>query len=71
MKITLDIPDADAGPIVDGLCAATGWTEASGKTKAAWAKDKLVAWIKDTAKRGVVRQSMVNAAAAIDPVTIT
>ena len=71
MKITLDIPDADAGPIVDGLCAATGWTAESGKTKAAWATDILVAWIKDTAMRGVVRQCIASAAAAIDPVTIT
>jgi len=63
MQITLNIPDGNAGDIVDGVCAATGWTAASGQTKAQW--------IKDTAKRGLLRTSHANISATIDPVTIT
>ena len=71
MTINLTIPDANAGDIVDGVCAATGWTDASGQTKAQWAKAKLAQWIKDTAKRGLLRTSQANITATIDPVTIT
>ncbi len=71
MTISLNIPDTDATQIVDGICAATGWTEASGKTKAAWAKEKLVAWIKDTAKRGLLRTSQATINTSVDPIAIT
>lgn len=71
MTITLNIPDTDATQIVEGVCAATGWSEASGKTKAAWAKEKLVTWIKDTAKRGLLRNSQATINTSIDPITIT
>jgi len=71
MQITFDIPDAQAAQIVDGLCAATGWTAASGVGKGQWAKDAIVKLIKDTAKRGQARQSMANIAATIDPLNIT
>jgi len=71
MNITLTIPDADATQIVDGVCAATGWTAASGKTKAQWAKEKLVQWVKDTTKRGLLKTSQADISAAIDPVVIS
>jgi hypothetical protein len=71
MKIAFDIPDAQAPQIVDGICAATGWTAAGGVAKGQWAKDAIVKFIKDTAKRGQMRQSMSSIAATIDPVTIT
>jgi len=71
MTITLTIPDANGSQLVDGVCAATGWTVASGRTKAEWAKEKLAQWIKETAKRGLLRTSQTNIATAIDPVTIT
>lgn len=71
MTITLNIPDTDATQIVEGVCAATGWSEASGKTKAAWAKEKLVTWIKDTAKRGLLRTSQTTINTSIDPIVIT
>ena len=71
MTISLNIPDADATQIVEGVCAATGWSEASGKTKAAWAKEKLVTWIKDTAKRGLLRTSQTTINTSIDPIVIT
>ena len=71
MNIQLNIPDASAPDIVDGICAATGWTVESGKTKAQWAKEKLVLWVKETAKRGLVRTSQATITSTIDPVVIT
>ena len=71
MNINLTIPDATAPQIVDGICAATGWTAASGSPKAQWAKDKLVLWIKETAKRGLLKTSQASISTTIDPVTIT
>ena len=71
MQITLTIPDGNAAEIVDGLCAATGWTAGSGQPKAAWAEDKLTLWIKETAKRGLLRASQTNINATIDPLAIT
>ena len=71
MNINIVIPDANAARVVDGICAATGWTAESGKTKAVWAKEKLVQWIKDTAKRGLVRTSLGSIATEIDPLAIT
>lgn len=70
MIINLNIPDVNAPDIVDGICAATGWTSGSGQTKAQWAKDKLVLWIKETAKRGLLRTSQTNIASTIDPVIV-
>ena len=71
MTIQLNIPDGDAAQIVEGICAASGWTAASGKTKGVWAKEKLVAWVKETAKRGLLRQSQTTISSAVDPVAIT
>ena len=71
MTITLNIPDGEAPQIVDGICAATGWTVASGKTKGVWAKERLVLWVKDTAKRGLLRESQTTISGNIDPVVIT
>ncbi len=71
MKITFDIPDGQAAQIVEGMCAATGWTAASGVTQAQWAKDAVVKYIKDTAKRGQVKQAMSSIAATVEAASIT
>ena len=71
MTINLNLPDENATQLVNGICTATGWTDASGKTKAEWAKAQLVQWIKDTAKRGLLKDSQTSISTAIDPVTIT
>jgi len=71
MTITLNIPDANATQLVDGICAATGWTDASGVTKAVWAKAQTATWIKETAKRGLLKESHATIATTIDPVSIT
>ncbi len=71
MILTINIPDADAPQIVNGICAATNYDAASGKIKAEWAKDKVVAWIKDTAKRGQLMNSRASIVTAVDNVSIT
>jgi hypothetical protein len=71
MNINLTIPDADAPQIVDGVCSATGWTAASGKTKAQWAKEKLGQWVKETAKRGLLKSSQTDINGTIDPIVIS
>ena len=71
MTITFEIPDGQAAQVVDGVCAATGWTAASGVTKAQWAKDAVVKYLKDTAKRGQVKQAMSSIVAAVEAVSIT
>jgi hypothetical protein len=71
MIVSLNIPDGSASQIVDGVCAATGWTAGSGKTKAEWAKGALANWAKETAKRGLLMQERTTITGAIDPVEIT
>lgn len=71
MNLNLTIPDANATDIVNGICAATGWTVASGVTKAVWAKAQTATWIKETAKRGLLKESHATIATTIDPVSIT
>ena len=71
MTITLDIPDGDAAQLVEGICSATGWTVESGTTKPQWAKEKLVTWIKETAKRGLLRNSQQLINSTLDPIVIT
>jgi hypothetical protein len=70
MNINIVVPDANAARVIDGICTATGWTAESGKTKAVWAKEKLIQWIKDTAKRGLLRDSMTSIASEVDPLSI-
>ena len=71
MTVSLNIPDASATQIVEGVCAATGWTAGSGKTKAEWAKTMLGNWVKETAKRGLLTQERATIVATIDPIEIT
>ena len=70
MIINLNIPDASAADLVNGIAAGTGWTAASGMTKAEWAKAKLAQWMKDTAKRGLLKTRLTELNTSIDPVTI-
>jgi hypothetical protein len=71
MKITFEITDAQDARIVDGICLATGWTAESGIAKGQWAKDAVVKYMRDTAKRGQVRETMSNIGAAVDAVSIS
>jgi len=71
MQINLNIPDASAAQIVDGVCRATGFTAGSGLTKGQWAKGKVIEYIKSTAKRGLQMDSADSIKTTIDPVSIT
>ena len=71
MKIDVTIPDADSTRVLEGIAVATGWTTESGKTKAAWARERCAAFVKDTAKRGLLRKQQLKIAGDIDAVVIT
>ena len=71
MNINITIPDASSNSIVDGVAQATGWTTESGKTKAAWTRDKTASWLKETAKRGLLRKSQTNINAEIDAIVFS
>ena len=71
MTITLNIPDADAAQIVEGICAATGYDAGSGQTQAQWAKAQVVNLVKLTAKRGLWRASQTDINGTVDAVNIT
>ena len=71
MTLSINIPDAVATQVVDGICAATGWTAGSGKTKNVWAKEQVIAAVKRMAANGIVKDSMVMSKAAMDAAAIT
>ena len=71
MQININIPDETMQPILDGVCAATGFDAGGNKSQADWLKDKTVAWIKDTAKRGLLKQAQTTTAATVDAVAIS
>ena len=71
MNINMTIPDASSAEVLDGIAQATGWTAESGKTKAVWAREKCAGWVKDTAKRGLLRKQQLKIAGDIDAIVIT
>ncbi len=71
MQITLNIPDTEAPQIVNGICAATNYDPATSKDKVEWVKDKVVFWLKDTAKRGQLMNLRTNIVTAVDNISIT
>lgn len=71
MIVNLNIPDAAAPSVIDGICTATGWTAGSGKTQAEWAKLELVKWVKETAKRGLLMEQRTLITDAVDPIVVS
>ena len=71
MNINMTIPDANSAEVLDGIAQATGWTQESGKTKAVWAREKCAAWVKETAKRGLLRKQQLKIGTDIDAIVIT
>ena len=71
MTLNINIPDAVAPQVVDGICAATGYDAASGKTKSAWAKEQLIQRMKNLAFSGAGRAAMTTTKAALDAAAIT
>ena len=52
------------------MAAATGWS-AGGGSQEDWVKDRLAQWLKDTAKRGLLKNQQTAINTEIDPVDIT
>ena len=71
MNINVTVPDADSAQILDGIAQATGWSDASGKTKAVWARERAAAWVRDTAKRGLLRKQQLKINTDIDAVVLS
>ena len=70
MTITINIPDAVAPQVVDGICAATSYDAGSGKTKGQWAKEQLIKMMKAMATNGVVRETATTTKATLDGAAI-
>jgi hypothetical protein len=70
MTLTINIPDAVANDVVNGICAATNYNAASGKTKAAWAKEQLILHMKRVAANGAMRSAMETTKTALDGAAI-
>jgi len=66
MTLTINIPDAVAPQIVDGICAATNYDAASGQTKEAWAKSQVIRTLKLMATQGAVKTAQVTTKATLD-----
>ena len=70
MTLTINIPDAVAPQIVDGICAATNYDAGSGKTKAQWAKEQLIRTMKAMATNGAVKTAMTTTKSTLDGAAI-
>ena len=70
MTLTINIPDAVAPLVVDGICAATNYDAAGGKTKAQWAKEQVIRSVKALATNGAVKSSMSSTRATLDAAEI-
>lgn len=72
MTLTIDIADAtDAQRVLDGLCWATNYNPASGKTKGQWVKEKLIEFLRFHTLRGEVKETQTTSKAEIDAIVIT
>lgn len=70
MTLNINIPDAVAPQIIDGICSATNYDAASGKTKAQWAKEQLIRTMKAMATNGAVKTAMTTTKATLDGAAI-
>jgi hypothetical protein len=70
MTLSINIPDAVANDVVNGICAATNYDAASGKSKAQWAKEQIIRTLKAMAANGVAREAMTTTKAALDGAAI-
>lgn len=73
-QISLNIPDAALPRVIEALCARGHWSPELGIPKGAFAKQALVAWLKDEVQRYEHRQAELAAVAAVvrpDAVDIT
>lgn len=57
-QITINIPDADLDRVLGAFADAYGWTESSGLTRAQFAKQQVIAFVRDVV-RGRERSVLV------------
>ena len=55
MILTITVPDDIAPTVIDNICVATNYDAGSGKTKAAWVKEKVIAQIKSLNQAGAMK----------------
>lgn len=70
MQINVNIPDASAQTVLDGVCTATGWQASSGVSQADWVQQQAANFIKGSAKRGLLILAQASTSAAVDAVGI-
>ena len=70
MTLNSNIPVAVAPQVIDGICAATNYDAASGKTKAQWAKEQLIRTMKAMATNGAVKTALTTTKATLDGAVI-
>lgn len=70
MQIIVNVPDESAQTVLDGLCSATGWQAGSGVSQADWAKQQTAAFVKGTAKRGLLIAAQAATAASVEAIGI-
>lgn len=66
--ITITIPDAVLSRVLEGMCAAGGWTAESAVPKSAFAKNMIIDYIKATVRRTEDRAASQAAVAAVSDV---
>ena len=71
MNINVTVPDENSAQVLEGIAAATGWTNESGKTKAQWAKEQVIRAIKNLATNGAVKVAMTSIKTTLDGAAIT
>jgi hypothetical protein len=60
-----------APQVVDGICAATNYSAASGKTKAQWAKEQVIRNIRQMAANGAMKTALASSKAVMNAAAIT
>lgn len=70
--MTLTIADNVAAQrIVEGVCTATRYDPASGKTKAEWVKDQIADFLKRQARQGLVQTDAATITTELKAVVVT
>jgi len=70
MTLTINIADDVAPQVVDGICAATNYNAASGKTKAQWAKEQVIRTIRQMAANGAMKTALASSKAVMNGAAI-
>lgn len=70
MTLTINIPDEVAPQLLDNVCTATNYDEASGKSKTQWVQEQVVRTLKNLATNGAVKTALTTTKATLDRAAI-